>query len=283
MSPVAAPADRRFRRAHVKPTRKRGPWRVLVGPLIKYGLITLAAVYAVYRGAAVIAHARALRIDHIVVRGNQRLSSGEVLAVLNGLRGENIVRADLTAWRRRLLSSPWVRDAALRRSLPSTVEVMVSERAPIGIGRIKGELYLVDDRGVVIDEYGPQYADVDLPIIDGLNVSPDARTAADGSRAELASRVVAALWPQPSVARRLSQIDVTDLHNAAVILSGDPAVIYVGEDRFLQRLQSYIDLSASLRLQVHDIDSVDLRFDDRIYVRPVGKPGKSGTARVAIR
>ena len=279
MSPVAAPADRRFRRAHVKPARKRGPWRVLVRPLIKYGFVALAAVYAVYRGAAVVAHARMLRIDHVVVRGNQRLSSDQVLAVLNGLRGENIVWTDLTAWRRRLLASPWVRDAALRRLLPSTVEVMVAERAPIGIGRIKSELYLVDDRGVVIDEYGPQYADVDLPIIDGLTAS----TVTDQARAELAARVVAALWPQPSVARRLSQIDVTDLHNAAVILSGDPAVIYVGEDRFLQRLQPYLDLSAALRARVPDIDSVDLRFDDRIYVRPAGKPGKSRTAIVATR
>jgi cell division protein FtsQ len=279
MSPVAAPADRRFRRAHVKPARKRGPWRVVVRPLIEYGFVALAAAYAVYRGAAVVAHARVLRIDHIVVRGNQRLPTGEVLAVLNGLRGENIVWTDLAAWRRRLLASPWVRDAALRRSLPSTVEVMVSERAPIGIGRIKSELYLVDDRGVVIDEYGPQYADVDLPIIDGLT----AGTVADQSRAELAARVVAALGPQPSVARRLSQIDVTDLHNAAVILSGDPAVIYVGEERFLQRLQSYLDLSAALRARVPDIDYVDLRFDDRIYVRPAGKPGNGGTASVANR
>ncbi len=279
MSPVAAPADRRFRRVHVKPTRRRGAWRVLVGPLIKSSFVTLAAVYAVYRGAAVVAHARVLSIDHIVVRGNQRLSSGEVLGVLNGLRGENIVRTDLTAWRRRLLASPWVRDAALRRSLPSTVEVIVAERAPIGIGRIKSELYLIDDRGVVIDEYGPQYADVDLPIIDGLT----AGTVADQSRADLAARVVAALASQPSVARRLSQVDVTDLHNAAVILSGDPAVIYVGEDRFLQRLQPYLDLSAALRARVPDIDYVDLRFDDRIYVRPAGKPGKSRTAIVATR
>jgi cell division protein FtsQ len=279
MSPVAAPSDRRFRRAHVKPSRGRGPWRVLVRPLIKNGLVALAAVYAVYRGAAVVAHARMLRIDHVVVRGNQRLSSDQVLAVLNGLRGENIVWTDLTAWRRRLLASPWVRDAALRRLLPSTVEVMVAERAPIGIGRIKSELYLVDDRGVVIDEYGPQYADVDLPIIDGLT----AGAVADQSRAELAARVVAALGPQPSVARRLSQIDVTDLHNAAVILTGEPAVIYVGEDRFLQRLQSYLDLSAALRVRVPDIDYVDLRFDDRIYVRPAGKPGHGATARVASR
>jgi cell division protein FtsQ len=283
MSPVAAPADRRFRRAHLKPARKRGPWRALVRPLIRYGLVTLAAAYAAYRVAAVAGHARVLRIDQIVVRGNQRLSSGEVIAVLNGLRGENIVRADLTAWRRRLLSSPWVRDAVLRRLLPSTVEVVVSERAPIGIGRINRGLYLVDDRGVVIDEYGPQYADVDLPIIDGLIASAGAATAADASRAGLAARVIAALWPQPSVARQLSQIDVTDQHNAAVTLSGDPAVIYVGEDRFLQRLQSYLDLSAALRARVPDIAYVDLRFDDRIYVRPAGKPGNGRTARIANR
>ena len=113
-----------------------------------------------------------LQIDRIVVRGNERLSSGEVLAVLNGLRGESLVWTDLDAWRRRLLASPWVRDAALRRSLPSTVEVVVSERQPIGIGRIDGDLYLVDERGVIIDQYGPQYADLDLPIIDGLSAAP---------------------------------------------------------------------------------------------------------------
>ena len=60
------------------------------------------------------------------------------------------------SWRRRLLSSPWVRDAALRRSLPSTVDVVVSERQPIGIGRINGgDMYLVDERGVIIDRVRP--------------------------------------------------------------------------------------------------------------------------------
>ena len=57
-----------------------------------------------------------------------------------------------------------------------------------------------------------------------------------------------------------------------MILNGDPAVIYVGEDQFLQRLQSYVQLAPALRQRVPDIDYVDLRFDERIYVRP-GKPG----------
>src|SRR5262249_18466019 len=158
-----------------------------------------------------------LQVDRVTVVGNQRLSKSQVLAVLDGLRGDNIVSTDLDRWRRRLLASPWVRDAALRRSLPSTIEVVVWEREPIGIGRIGGDMYLVDERGVIIDQYGPQYADLDLPIIDGLGAaSHDAPTLTDEARADLASRVIAAVRSKPKLAARLSQVDVSDLHNATV-------------------------------------------------------------------
>jgi len=275
MSPVAAPADRRFRRAHVKPARKRSLWRALLRPLVRYGLLVIVLAYGAYRASAVVAQARMLQVDRIVVRGNERLSRGEILAVLNGLRGESLVWTDLDRWRRRLLASPWVRDAALRRSLPSTVEVVVLERQPIGIGRINTDMYLVDERGVVIDQYGPQYADMDLPIIDGLSAAPSGTGAmTDEARAELAARLIAAVHAKPEILRRLSQVDVTDAHNASVILAGDPAVIYVGEDQFVPRLQSYLQLAAALRERVADIDYVDLRFDDRIYVRPSAKKKK---------
>jgi cell division septal protein FtsQ len=165
-----------------------------------------------------------------------------------------------------------VRDAALRRSLPSTVDVVIAERQPMGIGRVKGELYLVDERGVIIDQYGPHYADLDLPIVDGLAAAPGDGSMTDEARAELAARVIAAVKGQPAIARRLSQIDVTDLHNASVILNEDPAVIQLGEDQFLARLQSYLELAPTLHERIAQIDSVDLRFDERIYVRPAGKP-----------
>jgi cell division septal protein FtsQ len=45
-------------------------------------------------------------------------------------------------------------------------------------------------------------------------------------------------------------------------------VIQLGEDQFLKRLQAYLELAPTLRERVADIDYVDLRFDDRIYVRP---------------
>jgi cell division protein FtsQ len=274
VSAIAAQTDRRFRRAHVKPARRRRRGRALAWPLAIWAGVAAALAYGVYRTSAVAAHAHVLQVEKIVIRGNARLSRGEVLAVLNGLRGESLVWTDLDRWRKRLMASPWVRDAALRRSLPSTIEVVVSERQPIGIGRIATDMYLVDERGVIIDQYGPQYADLDLPIIDGLSAAPAAGgPLTDEGRAELAARVIAAVKSKPSVARRLSQVDVSDLHNASVILSGDPAVIQLGEDQFLTRLQAYLDLAPTLRERVADIDYVDLRFDDRIYVRPTKTTG----------
>jgi cell division protein FtsQ len=274
VSRVAAPADRRFRRAHVKPSHRRWNWRPLIRWLAVSGVVLAAITFGLYRGRTVIAQMGV--IDQVVVRGNERLSKGEVLAVLNGLRGESLFGTDLDVWRGRLMRSPWVRDAALRRSLPGTVEVVISEHQPIGIGRLNGDTYLVDERGAAIDQYGPQYADLDLPMIDGLAaLSDDEGSAIDVARAELAARLIAAVRARPDMARRLSQIDVTDVHNASVILNGDPAVIYVGEDQFLQRLQQYVELAPTLRERVPDIDYVDLRFDERIYVRPSGKPGKA--------
>jgi cell division protein FtsQ len=273
MSAVAAPADRRFRRAHVKPARRKRTLRAMAGPAIRYGVASAIVGLALYRGAQVSATAHLLQVNRIVVHGNERLSRGEVLAVLSGLRGESLLWTDLDSWRRRLLASPWVRDAALRRSLPSTVEVVVSERQPIGIARINGgDMYLVDERGVIIDQYGPQYADFDLPIIDGLSAVNQDGSLTDERRSELAARLTTALKAKPQVARRVSQIDVSDLHNVSVILSGDAAVIQLGEDQFLPRLQAYLELAQALRERVADIDYVDLRFDDRIYVKPVPRP-----------
>jgi hypothetical protein len=55
-------------------------------------------------------------------------------------------------------------------------------------------MYLVDDDAVVIDQYGPRYADLDLPLVDGLAASPnDEGLMTDLLRGELAARVITAV------------------------------------------------------------------------------------------
>jgi cell division septal protein FtsQ len=276
VSPVAVPSDKRFRRAHVKPAHQRSSWGRWSLRVVRSAAIAAVFLYGGYRGLVSVAQAHALQIDRITVRGNQRMSPGEVLAVLDGLRGQSLLWTDLEIWRRRLLSSPWVHDADFRRSLPSTVEVAISERQPVGIGRIKGQLYLVDGRGVLIDEYGPRYAELELPIIDGLPDPGDTGTT-DAARIDLAARVIASVSAKPDIAKRLSQIDVRDVHNAVVILTGESELLQLGDQQFLRRIQSYVELAPTLRAKVAGIDVVDLRFDGRVYVTPAGSPARGRT------
>ena len=268
---VKATADKNFRRSKVRPAGRRGSgvaawltWRTA-----RWTVGAIVLLLACYRGGYLVLHASSLQVRKINVHGNVRLSSGEVQAIVEGLRGESILTADLTAYRRRLMESSWVADVAIRRVLPSTVEVFVSERRPMGLCRLGSSLYLVDPRGILIDEFGPQYAEFDLPIIDGLvRTAIAGQPAIDETRAELAARVIEALAPRKDLAQRVSQIDVRDAHDAVVLLDRDEALLHLGEDKFLERVQSYVDLAPALKQRVPDIDYVDLRFDERVYVRP---------------
>ena len=68
MSSVAAPSDRRFRRAHVKPGRKRARAAAIARPVLKVIVLAVLSIYAAYRGGSVVTHARVLQIDDIVIR-----------------------------------------------------------------------------------------------------------------------------------------------------------------------------------------------------------------------
>ena len=231
--------------------------------------VSVGLVFGAYHTAVLLLAAPFLTVDNLVVSGTDQLSEGEVLALVAGLRGENILAVDLEAYQQRLVASPWLRDGILRRILPSTVEVLVTERSPTAVARFADLLYLVDERGAIIDQHGPRFARFDLPIIDGLG-APDVVPVVDPARMALAARLLEQLGAHPEVLGAISQIDVTDPYNAVVLLNDDPALLHLGGDRFLERLQSYAELAPALRARIADIDYVDLRFGHRVYVRPVG-------------
>jgi len=225
----------------------------------------------------------ALTITRITLSGHTALSDGDVRSRLEGLQGLNMITVDLDEWRQKVLESPWVKTAAIRRVLPGSVDVAIVERQPMGVGRIGGALYLIDQRGGIIAEYGPSHGEFDLPLIDGLAVGgPDSARgpAVDEGRAALAGRLIASLQGRPDLAERVSQIDVTDPRDAVVMLEGDTALIRVGMDQFAERLQVYLDVAPTLRGQVPQIDYVDVRFGERVYVGP--QPSRGAGRKIAV-
>lgn len=269
---VKAPAEKNFRRARVKPpVKKRTGAAWLALRVLRLAVPALVLGYAAYRAFDLVVSASTLQVRKVVVSGNSRLSAGEMEALISGLRGTSIITADLGEYRERLMKSPWVAEAALRRVLPSTIEVFISERVPIGLCRLGNDVYLLDRTGAIIDEFGPQYSNFDLPLIDGVvRRVAGANPTIDERRTALAASVLDAVAPHKALADRVSQVDVSDVHDAVVILENDPALLHIGTARFVERLKFYLEIAPTLRDRVAEMDYVDLRFDRRAYVRPVG-------------
>ena len=236
------------------------------------GLILLGFVAGAVGFADLARRSSLLAIDTITVEGAGWMSRGEVLGLLEPLRGSNLIRADLGTAHANLVASGWIRNAMLRRVFPSTVGVIVEERAPFALGRFGDRLYIIDTEGRVIDEYSPRFAVLNLPLVDGLMEDEAPATAAvpRGGRAALAARAIRAIAEDPALSARVSQIDVADPYDVVVLLNGDPARIHVGREQFAERLRKYLELAPTLRSRVAVIDAVDMRFGSQVYVRPAG-------------
>ena len=274
---VSVPTDKRFRRrTQLRPSKRRRVFTARWWRVLKVSAIFVIVLFVGYQIKVFVLQMPVLSIDRVIVRGNVHLSTDEALSLVDGLHGENIFRTDLEQWRNALLASPWVKDATLRIVIPSTIKISISERVPMALGRIDGHLYLIDDQARLIAEYGTEYTHFDLPVIDGLlRETSNGQVVIDDQRSHLTMRVMNDLETQPRIVGRVSQIDVSNPSNVVVILDDDEALIHLGVNQFAERLRSYLEMVTALREKVPHIDYVDLRFGNRVYVRPVGLEGGS--------
>ncbi len=287
---VKAPADKRFKRGRVKTPRKATRrWTALLRPVAKWSLVVLLVVYATGRAFALVTEAPALRISHVAVHGHHHLRPADVLSRVRMLDGQNIVRVDLEAARRRLLGSPWIAEATLRRQLPATIEIEITERQPVALARMgRGALQLIAGDGMVLGPVGSAQAGVDLPIADGLTPVPGRSLSGPGAgvgvparvdpeRAGLLGRLVESLREEQGLLELVSEVDVSNVEDAVVLLGDDPARIHLGDEDFARRVRAYRDLAPTLLQHVPAIDSADVRYDGRVFVRPArGRPLAAG-------
>ncbi len=275
----ASVADKRFRRPD-RPGKYRriSPrlWRI--GGAILFGAAFVAiGVMASSR----VVDADILAVNRVEVRGQQRLSVNALNTLKEGVIGQSLLRVDLQQLQASLLDSRWVASVTVRRIFPSTVDVRIVEREPVVIARLGQQLYLVDGTGVILDDYGPPYADLDLPIVDGMaTTAADGGTAIDPARAQLVGRFLSALDARPELKRSLSQINVSREANVVVLLNDDPTQLYLGDEHFVERLRTYLEIRPTLTDRMDDVESVDLRFGQRVVVKNKKRPGEPAAGEV---
>ena len=265
----APPPLERFLRGRQKQNR---PTRRIGKLLLKSVALVLALVSIVTAFVMiVIAAGRTpeLAVHRVLVEGNEQLSDGEILELLEFSERANIFMLDLEEVRAKLLRSAWVAEVEIERVLPATLKLVIRERQPVAVA-VLDELYLLASDGTMLDQLSPRYDIENLLLARGLGdgdgVVPE--------RAALAGRLSAELIRDQRLASLVSELDVSEGRDSVALRLRAPAVTaLVHGDSMIERLTEMVPLLVGIQKQYAELDVVDLRFKGRAYLRLRGKTG----------
>lgn len=152
---------------------------------------------------------------------------------------------------RRLESHSQVRQAEIRRKLPSTLVIHIQEQLPIALASGDGGLEPVDVAGNVLP-LDPSRTAPDLPLVAG----------ADSAVLRLLDQIRAA---DPTLFRRISEVRRVDAHQLLIQLASVP--VRVAADVTPARLADVIPVEDDLVRRGIRVSELDLRFRDQVIAR----------------
>jgi cell division septal protein FtsQ len=149
-----------------------------------------------------------------------------------------------------------VRHALVERVLPDQIIIKVVEREPIGLSRIRGEIYQFDADAMILDP--DPTSGTSFPILDGLG----ADNARNVKKVEIYRRVI-----EDISETSLSEIRISNNDEVSVVEAGDPLLVSLGITDFRNRWIRYLQLRPQIQQQYPQAVRVDLRFKNQVIVR----------------
>ncbi len=253
--------------------RERLKRKVLLAARVAVALLALTALVSV-----VFALGRSTRqtaifhLQEIEFRGARHTDTAELEDVIRSRFPSSILLIQLSDLRSLVESASWVEKAEVRRRLPDRIQIRIEEREPLTTALIDGELRVVDSQGFILDLLGPEFGDLDKPVVKGLlNLALEDAARENQARMGVYLKILDELdgGAPEGYSRGVSEIDVSDPERAAVIPEDFPVPVILGDRNFRSRFELFLaNLEQYRKLQATHgaIESVDVTLDDRIIV-----------------
>lgn len=266
---VLADTDRRYWRRQVLNRKVRKARRAR--SMLRWSAVTLLnlmllAVLAFSGNHALLRVTRSheFSLRSIRVAGAVRCPPKNIRQRLADLAGRNLLKLDLNMIASRVREEPWVMDCSVKRILPHTLRIGITEREPCALALVNGSACVVDRTGFVLPaEQGLQE---DLPIFIGLDrlQGPvrDAVLRRGVAALERLRRTVGA-W-----AETISKIDLSRPDHIGVSTISPGPRILLDPEQVERNLSDYLALKDEIHARVGPTEYVDLRWRNRITVMP---------------
>ncbi len=199
------------------------------------------------------ANAFGFRISEIAISGEHDVTREDILATAGVTGRTSLLFLNAAQVRTRLLTNPWIADAAVLKLYPGRLRVEIKERKPFALWQKDGGVALIAADGTVLEPFVP-HRFLKLPLVVGV-----------GAQREAAG-FLAALTRYPAIAHQVeASVLVADRRWNLYLKGGiEVQLPEAAPEHALQRL---VELDRSKKLLTRDIVKVDLRLPDRVTVR----------------
>lgn len=212
--------------------------------------IALALLASPWWGRALLQRMDFFRVRRVEIEGARYAAPDEIVLRLR-VDTTASVWDDVSLLEARVREHPQVRDARIRRKLPGTLVVVVTENPPVALVSSARGLVVTDAAGQSLP-VDPTTIDVDLPVL--------------AQRDTLLLRLLGAVRAEdPAFFARVSEAGRTPRGDVVLVLPEHR--ILAGADVTVQRLADVMPVELDLARRALRVAELDLRFRDQVIAR----------------
>jgi cell division septal protein FtsQ len=229
---------------------------LVVARNVAFGILVLLAGAWIYRHTQ---SDKRFAVKTVEIAGAGHTSRAELDAATSRYVGANLFQIDIEGVQRDLRALPWVSRVDIEKKLPDTLRIRIVERTPVALALTLSGLRYVDESGVPFAALSPAVGDPDLLLISGATIADLAR-AAELVR-ELRTR-------DPLLYSRISEIRTIAPDGFALFDRDLGALVYANRQDISEKFRSLYGVVQAEGLTRGSIQYADLRFNDRIVIKP---------------
>ena len=192
--------------------------------------------------------------------GNRHLTDDELRALSGIHLNESLPMISHKEICQRLLKSPWIRSVSVRKEFPETLSLVIEEAAPFALLHTNGHLFLIDERGTLLEEM----KDDSIPFFPIITGDPSQEREGFSEALKLAR-----LMNDKGFSSERDHIEIIARKPHEITVTIDGTVVRMGAGGYEEKLVRLIELEDDIKNMGIAVEYIDLRFENKAIVKPI--------------
>ncbi len=233
--------------------------------MFKFILTFILFSYGVYKIYMFLYTSKLFEIKNVNISRGEMVKAEEVQNLSGYRPGINIFSINMERSSRRILTNAWIKEVTIRRILPDTVEILLSERMPRAMVALD-HLYYVDDECNVFKKVDPGEP-VNFPVITGLNRDEILTGNEYGKNSIRMALRLLDLIERSGMDEDISEINIDKIYGLSFFTKKGAVQVKLGFTDYEEKLMKFKKVMEDLRARNTEPSYINLKYEGKAIVK----------------